>query len=255
MSRLSCAIITRNEERHLPLCLQSVSFADEIVVVDSQSTDGTVEIARRFGCRVFVKEFEGFGPQKQFAIDRCKGDWIFLIDADERVPEETKDKIMEVLRDHKGFNAFGFRRKNLFHGRWMKHGGLWPDRVVRLFRRGKGHMVTSLVHERLVVEGKVLLLDAPLLHLLESSLHSILKKIDLYGDLYAQEAFRKGERSSIPMATLHAGFAFIYKYFVRLGLLDGREGLLFAGLDAFARFVKYAKLWELGIGEGSAPSK
>jgi len=252
--RLSCAIITKNEERNIASCLQSVSFADELVVVDSGSTDMTIEIAKKFGCRVFVRPFDGFGHQKQYAIERCKGEWILLIDADERVPEETRSKIEEVLAEDRGVSAFGFTRKNFFRGRWMRHGGLWPDRVIRLFKKGRAQMSRRPVHEHLIVDGKVSFLEVPLLHFLEGSVDIVLKKIELYADLHAEEALRRGQGSSVVRAAAHASLAFLYKYIIRLGFLDGQEGLLFASFDAIARFVKYTRLWELKGDEGSTPS-
>ncbi|MCL0071477.1 glycosyltransferase family 2 protein [Thermodesulfovibrionales bacterium] len=132
---LSIAVITKNEEERLPDCLRSVSFADEIVVVDSKSTDKTVEIAKEFGCRVFVEDWKGYSSQKNSAIDKCKHDWVLVIDADESIPEETKNEIVRIINaTANSADAYSFPRKNFFHGKWIRHSGWWPDRVVRLFK-------------------------------------------------------------------------------------------------------------------------
>src|SRR3990172_9092730 len=138
---ISVAVITKNEEARLPDCLRSVSFAPDIVVLDSGSTDGTVEIARGFGARVFVEDWKGFGPQKQSAVSKCNNEWVLLVDADEIIPPMTRDEIVEVLKKPSA-DAYSFPRKNFFHGRWIKHAGWWPDRVVRLVCKDRGRFVS-----------------------------------------------------------------------------------------------------------------
>jgi len=254
---LSVAIITKNEEGNLPGCLESLAFARQVVVVDSGSTDGTVGIARRFGCDVFVEPWRGgFGRQKQFAVDGCLQPWILVLDADERIPRETAEAIAGIVNDPSESAAgCSFPRKNFFQGRWVRHAGWWPDRVVRLFRRGRGKMSPDDVHEAVVVEGAVRELDTPIEHYTESRLGEVLKKIDRYSTLGARKAFAEGKTSSVPAAFFRAAFTFIQDYALRGGFLDGAPGLTLAMTDSINKFFKYAKLAELNgpptVGTGS----
>jgi glycosyltransferase involved in cell wall biosynthesis len=243
---LSVAIITKDEEANLPGCLKSVAFATQIVVVDSGSTDGTLEIARDFGCDVFTEPWKGFGPQKQMAIDRCREPWVLVLDADERIPPETEKAIRQVVSGGEGgAPGYSFPRKNFFQGRWIRHMGWWPDRITRLFRNGRGRMTEAAVHEAVDVSGQVVSLDAPIEHYTESRLSEILKKIDRYSTLAAEEAFREGRRSSLWGAIARAELTFCQDYVLRLGFLDGRQGLVLSVTDAVNKFFKYAKLSEL----------
>jgi glycosyltransferase involved in cell wall biosynthesis len=250
---LSVAIITKDEEANLPGCLKSVAFARQIVVVDSGSADGTLEIARGFGCDVFVEPWKGFGPQKQMAIDRCREPWVLVLDADERIPPETEKAIRQVVSGGEGSApGYSFPRKNFFQGRWIRHMGWWPDRITRLFRNGKGRMTEAAVHEAVDVAGQIALLHAPIEHYTESRLGEILKKIDRYSTLAAEEAFREGRRSSVWGALARAELTFVQDYVIRLGFLDGRQGLVLSVTDAVNKFFKYAKLSELNrLKEGS----
>ena len=243
---LSVAIITKDEEANLPGCLKSVAFARQIVVVDSGSADGTLEIARDFGCDVFTEPWKGFGPQKQMAIDRCREPWVLVLDADERIPPETEKAIRQVVSGGEGgAPGYSFPRKNFFQGRWIRHMGWWPDRITRLFRNGRGRMTEAAVHEAVDVSGQVVSLDAPIEHYTESRLSEILKKIDRYSTLAAEEAFREGRRSSVWGAIARAELTFCQDYVLRLGFLDGRQGLVLSVTDAVNKFFKYAKLSEL----------
>ena len=154
---LSVAIITKDEAANLPDCLKSVAFANQIVVVDSGSTDGTLEIARDFGCDVFVEPWKGFGAQKQMAIDRCREPWVLVLDADERIPPGTETAIRAIVSRGEGSTAgYSFPRKNFFQGRWIRHMGWWPDRITRLFRNGKGRMTEAAVHGAVdAVQGRL----------------------------------------------------------------------------------------------------
>lgn len=244
---LSVAIITKNEEENIRSCLQSISFAAQIVLVDSGSTDSTLKIAEEFGCEIYSEEWHGFGPQKQLAIEKCRQPWILVLDADERIPPDTADIIKKIVTDSNIKEAgFSFPRKNYFQGRWIRHAGWWPDRVVRLFRREAGRMTEAFVHESMEVQGIVGALDAPIEHFTESNLSKIIQKIDKYSTLGAEEAFKDGKTSSVFSAFMRAFFTFIQDYFLRFGILDGRQGLTLAVTDAVNKFFKYAKLSELG---------
>jgi glycosyltransferase involved in cell wall biosynthesis len=243
---LSVAIITKNEEANILSCLQSISFVGQIVVVDSGSTDKTLEIAADFGCEIYSEAWRGFGPQKQLAIEKCRLPWILVLDADEHIPPDTADIIKKIVTDSNVKDAgFSFPRKNYFQGRWIKHAGWWPDRIVRLFRKEAGRITTAMVHESVEVQGMVGVLDVPIEHFTESSLSKIIQKIDKYSTLGAQEAFKDGKHSSVFSAFMRAFFTFNQDYFLRLGILDGRQGLTLAVTDAVNKFFKYAKLSEL----------
>jgi glycosyltransferase involved in cell wall biosynthesis len=253
---LSVAIITKDEEANLPGCLKSVAFARQIVVVDSGSADGTLEIARDFGCDVFTEPWKGFGPQKQMAIDRCREPWVLVLDADERIPPETEKAIRAVASGGEGgAPGYSFPRKNFFQGRWIRHMGWWPDRITRLFRNGRGRMTEAAVHEAVDVAGQVVSLDAPIEHYTESRLSEILKKIDRYSTLAAEEAFREGRRSSVWGAIARAELTFCQDYVLRLGFLDGRQGLVLSVTDAVNKFFKYAKLSELNRQAGAGEER
>lgn len=243
---LSVAIITKNEEENLRACLQSLTFARQIVVVDSGSQDATLSIAAEFGCEIYNENWRGFGPQKQLAIDKCRESWILVLDADERIPPETAEVIKAVITFSGVKEAgFSFPRKNYFQGRWIKHAGWWPDRIVRLFRKKTGSMTAAAVHEAVVVNGLIGVLEVPIEHCTESRLSKIIQKIDKYSTLGAEEAFKEGKRSSIVAAFLRAFFTFFQDYFFRWGLLDGLPGLTLAVTDSVNKFFKYAKLNEL----------
>lgn len=243
---LSVAIITKNEEENIRACLQSVAFAGQIVMVDSGSTDATLAIAKEFGCEIYSEEWRGFGMQKQMAIDKCRESWILVLDADERIPQATADTIKEIVIDSDvEQNGFSFPRKNFFQGRWIRHAGWWPDRVVRLFRRESGRMSAALVHESVGVQGKIGALDVVIEHYTESRLSKIIQKIDRYSTLGAQTAFQEGKTSSTGGAFVRACWTFIQDYFLRLGILDGMPGLTLAATDSINKFFKYAKLSEM----------
>ena len=243
---LSVSIITKNEAANLTGCLESVAFAGQVVVVDSGSDDGTPEIARGFGCDVFIEDWKGFGRQKQAAIDRCREPWVLVLDADERIPPETQAAIRGVVSaGGEAAQGYSFPRKNFFQGRWIRRMGWWPDRITRLFRRGMGRMTDVPVHEAVEVDGRVVPLESPIEHFTESRLSEILKKIDRYSTLAAEEAFREGRRSSVWGALARAELTFIQNYVLRLGFLDGSQGLVLSVTDAVNKFFKYAKLSEL----------
>jgi glycosyltransferase involved in cell wall biosynthesis len=243
---LSVAIITKNEEANIEACLQSVIFARQIVVVDSGSTDKTLAIVEEFGCDIYREGWHGFGAQKQLAIDKCTQPWILVLDADERIPPETAAVIKSIVTSPDAAAAgFTFPRKNYFQGRWIKHAGWWPDRILRLFKKGSGGMTKAAVHEAVEVQCEIKNLDTPIEHYTESNLSNILLKIDRYSTLGAREAFAAGKRSSPQAAFFRALFTFLQDYFLRGGLLDGKQGLTLAVTDSVNKYFKYAKLSQL----------
>lgn len=242
---LSVAIITLNEEDRLPDCLESVRFADEIVVVDSGSTDNTVKIAEQFGARIFSQHWLGFGPQKQFAIDQCINDWVLILDADERLPEETTAEIYTLFAGSMNHAAYSFPRKNYFSGKWIRHGGWWPDRVVRLFRKNTCRMSSSMVHESIITKDTIGKIQNPISHYTNRNLHQTIDKINKYSSVGAKQLFNTKGNSSSLKALMKALWKFFHFYFIRLGFLDGYQGLVIAVSDAMNVFFKHAKFIEI----------
>ncbi|MFH1241124.1 MAG: glycosyltransferase family 2 protein [Pseudomonadota bacterium] len=253
---VSVAIITKDEEERLPGCLKSLSFADEILVVDSGSQDKTVSIAMAFRCRVMTEEWRGYAGQKQFAVDNCSNDWVLILDADERIPVETAVKIGELLDDPEpGFTAYSFLRKNYFHGRWIRHCGWWPERVVRLVNRTKGRFSEHLVHERWISDGAVKELDVPIEHYSFQSYSDLIHKMETYSTLAAREILRKGNRSAWWSPITHGLWMLVRTYIFELGVLDGFDGLVISILNGGGSFMKYAKAREMMVQRRSTRQK
>jgi glycosyltransferase involved in cell wall biosynthesis len=241
---LSVAIITKNEEEKLPDCLKSVSFADEIVVVDSGSVDETVKIAKDFGCKVFIEEWKGFGPQKKSAIRKCKNEWVLIIDADERVPMETEREIIKIINNVDTADAYSFPRKNYYRDKWIRHCGWWPDFVIRLFKKSKGTVDDAIVHESVKVDGKVQKVTSPLIHYPIKDLKSVIDKINLYSSLGADNLYLNKKNVSTFTAFLLGITAFLKFYILKLGIFDGYEGFVISFSHAVNTCYKYLKLKE-----------
>ena len=270
---LSVVIITYNEEANIGRTLASVQplvedGKGEIIVVDTGSTDRTVEIAKAYGAKVFIEEWKGYAAQKNSAIDKANGDWILSLDADEEVDSELREELgrsgdnlpiaagewchtmrqsgnLEYLKGAP--NAFLIRRKNYFLGRWMKRGGFWPDPKLRLLRRGAGRFEDRAVHEDVRVNGSTKLIPrGALIHHSYPTLSDFIDHMNRYSALGAEMVGAKGKvRFSFINIVLRPLFTFIYNYFFRLGFLDGREGLLLHLYHAVYVSWKYAKAWEL----------
>lgn len=247
MVSISVVVITFNEEANLPRTLESVKWADEIIVVDSGSTDRTAEIAKGYGAKVWVESWKGFAAQKNSAIDKATCDWVLSIDADEVVTSDLRDAIQHGLRlPDNNLNGYWVPRMNYIFGRWMRHGGFWPDRKLRLFRRGKGRLEPRPVHETIQVDGPVGYLPEPLFHEAYPTLTGYIEHMNRYSSLGAEVASAKGRSGfSVLNIVLRPIFTFAYNYFLRFGLLDGREGLLLHLYHATYVSWKYAKAWEL----------
>ena len=243
--RLSVVLITRNEIRNIDACLRSVAFADEVVVVDSASTDGTADAARAAGARVLdAPDWPGFGPQKNRALDAATGDWVLSLDADEQVTPELAASVRDAIHSAK-YDAWETSRRSSYCGQYMAHSGWYPDRVVRLFRRGSARFSDDLVHERVLTRGPVGRLRGDLLHDSMPHFESVLAKLDRYSTAGALTLARKGIRGSLAKALGHGLWAFLRTYVVRLGFLDGRLGLALAISNAEGTYYRYMKLWLL----------
>ncbi len=241
---LSIAIITQNEEDRLPDCLRSTAFADEVVVVDSGSTDRTVEIAEDFGARALVHGWQGYGLQKQFAIEQCQGDWILVLDADERIPAKTASEIAGITKNITSSSVYSIPRKNYFMDRWIKHAGWWPDRTVRLFRRNSARMSADRVHESLQIDGRAAVIRNPLIHYPFRDLRHMMDKMNHYSSAGALDLYEAGVKASIIKASGRAMWTVFYNYLLRGGFLDGGPGFVLTVSDAANIFFKYVKLME-----------
>lgn len=241
---ISAVIITHNEESRLAACLESVAFAAEIVVVDSGSTDKTVEIALQYGARVFRQEWLGFGRQKQYAVTCAGHDWVLCLDADERASEELRVSIEDAMRTPV-FGAYRFPRRNRFMGRWLFHGEGYPDWSLRLFHRAHARWSEDAVHEKVLVDATVGALSGDLLHESEETLESYLAKQNRYTTLQAEALHGQGKRAGIAQLLASPLLRFVKFYLVRRGFLDGVPGLVHIAIGCFNSFAKYAKLREL----------
>jgi glycosyltransferase involved in cell wall biosynthesis len=261
---LSVTVITNNEASNIVDCLACVSFADQIVVVDSGSTDNTVELARSAGAQVLqTADWPGFGVQKNRALDLATGDWVFSIDADERVTPELAEQIKAAINtfqqsniknDSKGnkhlgaHDAYEIPRLTQFCGQWIRHCGWTPDRVLRLFKRSSARFSNDLVHERLVQsEGTCGKLTTPMLHFSYPTSASYWRKLDQYSQAWAKQRHLEGKKTSMLRAAMSGLVAFVRTYFFRLGFLDGALGFAVCTMQAQSAFGKYFTLYCLNL--------
>ena len=242
--RLSVAVITLDEASRLRRCLESVAWADELVVVDAESHDKTVQIAREFTDRVVVRPWPGFTAQKNFALEQTTGEWILSLDADEEAAPELRGEIAAIVAGAGGHDGYAVRRQNVFLDRWIRHGGLYPDWQVRLFRRGRGRFVERPVHESVAVTGTVGRLSGHLAHRSYEGVSDFVERANRYSSLAAEQVIRKGRRVGAGELVLRPLGRFLSMYVLKRGFLDGRRGLLLATLYAYYVFMRSAKAWE-----------
>ena len=251
MTTLSITIVARNEAINIADCVRSARFADEVIVLDSGSTDGTPELARAEGAKVVVTDWPGYGPQNNRAIDLAQGDWIFSLDADERISPALAAEIRAAMaRD----DVDGFRvpRSSMFCGRFMKHGGWTPDYTARLMRRGKGRFTEHFLHAHLEIRGRTASLTQPIVHYSYRSLEDVLEKLNRYSSANARDMTAAGRTGSLGRAVAHGLWAFFRTYVLRLGFLDGRWGFMLAVSNAEGTYYRYVKLWlsQRGVAAG-----
>jgi glycosyltransferase involved in cell wall biosynthesis len=243
-ARLSVAIIAWNEEERLRPCLESVAWADEILLVDAESTDKTVAIAREFTDRVWVRPWPGFATQKNFALEQATGQWILSLDADEQVTPALRQEIEGVLQSRAPAVGYRIPRRNIFWSEWVRHGGLYPDFQLRLFRRGAGRFVEDAVHESVRVTGPVAPLQEALLHHSYRNLADFVERSNRYSTLAARDWLARGRPVRAADLIFRPLGRFVSMYIMRLGFLDGWRGFLLAVLYADYVFLRMAKAWE-----------
>ncbi len=251
---VSAVLITKNEERHLEECLKTLSFCSEVIVVDSGSTDSTVEIATRLGAKVVQREWTNFTDQRNFALTQLSSAsrWVLSIDADERVSPELRAQIEAAVKDPGESTAYSVPRKTFHLGRWIQHGGWYPNYLVRLFDKTKGKWEGGELHEYWSTSGRIVTLSEPLLHYSFNDLADQVERNNRYSSLGATVLKKNGRVFSFPRMMGKTVSKFFETYLFKRGFLDGLPGLIIAVSAAYSVFLKWAKLWEMERGPGRA---
>jgi glycosyltransferase involved in cell wall biosynthesis len=246
-TKISVLIITLNEENQMKALLADLDFADEIIVVDSFSTDKTETICKSFKKVQFIQnKFENYSLQRNFAIAQAKNDWVLFLDADERVTMELKKEIVDTVKNNENYAAFLFCRTFMYEGEVLRFSGNQNDKIFRLFDKNKAKYNTDrLVHEKLKVNGKVGVLKNKLIHYSYSNFQAYKSKTIRYGKLKAQEKFIKKQKPSVLLHFLHPAYNFLFNYIIRLGFLDGKKGLIICYLNANSIYIRYQELQRL----------
>lgn len=249
MERVSAVTIVYNEEKNLTACLDTVKWADEIVVVDSYSQDRTIEIAQEHGARIFQREYGGHIDKKRFAVSKATHDWVFSIDADERATPELVDEIKEVLEKRReGYAGYDMPRITWHLGRWIRHGEWYPDRVTRLFRKSRMHYEGTEPHDKVIVEGQKGHLAGRLLHYNYHDFAHQIATVQAYSEHAAKAMFEQKRSAGVLNLAIRPTLKFLKCYFLKRGFLDGWPGFIIATTSAFYVLAKYAKLYEMQTG-------
>lgn len=243
MSGISAVVITFNEEKNLPKCLNSLqTVADEIIVVDSFSTDSTIDICKKFNVKLFQKKWEGYSSAKNYGNNLTSFDYILSLDADEELSKELQKSILKI-KENISFDAYSMNRITNYCGKWIKHCGWYPDKKIRLWNKNKGHW-EGIIHEKVVFNSKVKIahLKGDILHYSYYSISQHIKQSNIFTDIAAKEMFEKNEKTSYFKIIFSTLFKFFYLYFLKLGFLDGFYGLVICVISSYANFIKYSKL-------------
>lgn len=243
MSSIAALIITYNEEKNIRECLESINWCDEIVLVDSYSEDQTVAISREYTEKIYLRKFDDFAAQRNYALEKIESDWVLVIDADERVSGELRREIEEILNNNH-VQAYQIPRKNYFLGKWIKYCGWYPDYTLRLFKNNHRLKYDGMVHEGIKIKGKINQLVNPLVHFTYKNLANYMNKINHYTTLWAEDRGKKGKKIGLMYIFFRPLFEFIKKYFLKKGVLLGRQGLILSILSSYYIFIRSAKLWE-----------
>ena len=246
LNKVSLVVTTFNEEASIEKCLSSAEGVGEIVLVDSFSTDKTVEIAERLGARIFQREYRSAADQKNWAIDRANGEWILILDGDEALSPELKREITDVLREPK-VDGYWLKRRSEFLGKKIKHCGWGNDKVLRLFKKGSGRYRAREIHEKLGLNGKAMILEGYIYHRPYKDLGSYMEKLRSYSYRGAKQRLKEG-KGWFPQIIFNPFFRFVRTYILQLGFLDGMHGFVLCVLASFSVFMKYAALMELKLG-------
>ncbi|MCD5397812.1 glycosyltransferase family 2 protein [candidate division NPL-UPA2 bacterium] len=247
---ISVCIITKNEEKNIRKCLESVKWADEIVVIDSFSTDRTVEICQDYTDKAFPHKYEGQVEQKNFAVSQATNDWILALDADEQLSAELAEEIKKELEENRGqWSGYYFSRSTYYLGKWIRHGGWYPDYNLRLFNKNKAHWGGENPHDRIIIrEGKIKRLKNSLFHYY-GNLNRHLNTVNNFSSISALVRQAEGKRFRLGKLVFHAAVKFLETYIYKHGFLDGLPGFIISGVSSFYVFTREAKLWELRIKE------
>ncbi len=245
MPGLSVVIVTQNEQDRIKQCLESVAWADEIIIVDAFSTDKTVEICRSFTDKIYSRQWDGFIPQKNHALSLATKEWVLSLDADEQLSEQLMTGIKGVISDQsRDCVAYSMPRKTYYLGRWMLHSGWYPDRKIRLVRNGSAAWGGLEPHDNLKVHGKICDLDGDILHYSFRNLSHHIRKLDYFTDAASSELVKSGRHAGMKDMVMHPAGMFLKMFILKKGFMDGIQGFVAASVSAFHVFMKYAKAWE-----------
>jgi glycosyltransferase involved in cell wall biosynthesis len=243
--KISAVVVCYNERDNIEKCLKSLSWADEIIVVDSYSTDGTAELCRKYTNRVYQKEWPGYIQQKKYAVSLTKNQWIFSLDSDEVVTEELRNEILTRLSADKGeINGYYVKRHSFYLGRWINHGGWYPDRKLRLFKKDEVFHGGEDPHDKYFVNGKRAKLKGEIEHYTYKDISDQLSTIDRFSEIASEGLYRKNSRFALIKMLFKPPAKFFETYVYKLGFLDGLAGFIISVLTTYYIFLKYAKLWE-----------
>ena len=246
---ISVCIICFNEEQNIRRCLDSCTWADEIIIVDSMSRDKTVTIAREYTDMVYQKAWPGYLEQKSFALSKANGVWILSLDADEAVSTWLREEILAEISKPDAKDGYRIPRRSFYQGRWINHSGFYPDKQLRLFRSAKGRWTGGRVHERVEIKGAVGELKSDILHYpYKGVISGQLQTVNGFSSLFAQDMYEKGKHYRLSLLLLRPAIKFLEVYVIKLGFLDGLAGFVIAVTSAYAMFVRYVKLRELEKG-------
>jgi glycosyltransferase involved in cell wall biosynthesis len=244
--KISAFVISRNEALKISGCIEYLKWADEIVVVDDFSTDGTPEICRAHGVKFVQHVFTGFKDQKSYAMSLTSNNWVLELDADERVSDEMRECILALPKeDFSLYSCFEFRRKTRFWGKWIRHASFYPDYKARLYKKNDGEWSEGNIHERFITGGLTKKIPADIFHCQDLDLHTYILRTIRYANLSALEMHERGKEARILHFTIRPLYTFVYRFFFRLGFLDGVHGFVISAVGAIGTFIKYLRLYEL----------